>query len=129
MLTSTSTYAIIWLRINVEIGQRIRELRKRKRLTLRQLAQTARINYTYLSKIENGRLSHTPSVRTLRDLAQALDVDELELLQLANKLPSGFEHIAKNRDALRFFRRASQVISTNEVWKDLERYLEEKAKE
>jgi len=129
MLTSTSTCAIIRLRVNMEIGQRIRELRKRKHLTLRQLAQKAKINYTYLSKIENGRLSHTPSVGTLRDLAWALDVDELELLQLANKLPAGFEHIAKSRDALRFFRRASQVISTDEVWKDLEKYLEERASE
>jgi transcriptional regulator with XRE-family HTH domain len=112
----------------MEIGERIRELRRQKHLTQRQLAQMANINFTYLSKIENGRLSYTPSVATLKDLAYALSVDELELLQLANKLPSGFEHIAKNRDALRFFRRASQVISTNEVWKDLERYLEERAK-
>ena len=113
----------------MEIGKRIRELRKQKHLTLRQLAQMARINYTYLSKIENGRLSHTPSVQTLRELAHALDVDELELLQMANKLPSGFDQIAKNKDALHFFRRASQVVSTNEVWKDLERYLEERAKQ
>lgn len=112
----------------MHIGHRIRELRKQKHLTLRQLAQMARINYTYLSKIENGRLSHTPSTRTLRDLARALDVDELELLQLANKLPSGFDQIAKNRNALLFFRRASQVVSTDELWKDLERYLEERAK-
>jgi len=88
----------------------------------------ARINHTYLSKIENARLSHTPSVRTLRYLARALGVDELELLQLANKLPSGFDEIAKNRDALRFFRLASKVVSSNELWKDLERYLEERAK-
>lgn len=112
----------------MEIGLHIRELRKRKHLTLRQLASMAKINYTYLSKIENNRLSHTPSVRTLSELAHALDVDELELLQLANKLPSGLGQIAKNRDALRFFRRASQVISTDEVWKDLEKYLEERAK-
>lgn len=112
----------------MEIGHRIRELRKQKHLTQRQLAQMANINFTYLSKIENGRLSHTPSAVTLRDLAHALDVDELELLQLANKLPSGFEQIVRNKGALRFFRRASQVVSTDEVWKDLERYLEERAK-
>jgi len=113
----------------MEIGHQIRELRKQKHLTQRQLAQMANINFTYLSKIENGRLSHTPSIATLRDLAHALDVDELELLQLVNKLPSGFEQIAKNKDALHFFRRASQVVSTSEVWKDLERYLEERAKQ
>jgi len=113
----------------MEIGDRIRELRKQRGLTQRQLAQEANINFTYLSKIENDRLSHTPSVGTLRQLAHALDVDELELLHLANKLPLGFEQIAKNKDALHFFRRASQVVSTNEVWKDLERYLEERAKQ
>jgi len=117
------------LGIDMEIGHRVRELRKQKHLTQRQLAQMANINFTYLSKIENGRLSHTPSVATLRDLAYALGVDELELLQLANKLPPGFDQIVKNRDALHFFRRASQVVSTNEVWKDLERYLEERARQ
>jgi transcriptional regulator with XRE-family HTH domain len=111
----------------MEIGHRIRELRKQKHLTLRQLAEMVEINYTYLSKIENGRLSHTPSVRTLRELAHALDADELELLQLANKLPSGLGRILRNRDALRFFRRASQVGLTDDVWKDLEKYLEQRA--
>lgn len=38
------------------LGERDRELRKAKNLTLRQVAAKVDINFTYLSKIENGKL-------------------------------------------------------------------------
>jgi len=38
----------------VEFGQRLRELRREKRWTLRALADAVGVDFTYLSKIENG---------------------------------------------------------------------------
>jgi HTH-type transcriptional regulator, competence development regulator len=106
------------------LGQRIRGLRKQKSLTQRQLAELAGIDFSYLSKIESGKLEHTPSVRTLQDIARALGVDELELMELADKLPSVLEPIARNQEALRFFRKATETIKTSEGWRDLLDYLE-----
>jgi transcriptional regulator with XRE-family HTH domain len=38
-------------------GERIRELRRRKDLTLRGLAAKVGFGFTYISKIENGKLA------------------------------------------------------------------------
>lgn len=108
----------------MSFGQRIKELRTQHRLTQRQLAERAKVDVTYLSKIENDRLEHTPSIKTLQDLARALEVDELELMDLANKVPPAFEAIARDKEALRFFRRATETVKTPEGWRDLLDYLE-----
>ena len=108
----------------MSFGQRLRELRQQRHLTQRQLAERAGINFTYLSKLENDRVEHTPSIKTLRDLARVLEVDELELMDLANKLPPVLDAIAHNAEALRFFRRATQVIRTPEGWRELQGYLD-----
>jgi len=92
------------------LGEKIRELRKRKNLTQQQLAEMAGIDDTYLSKIENDRLEYTPSIQTILDLAKALEVDELELLTLAQKVPSPLAGIARDEKALRFFRRATEAV-------------------
>jgi transcriptional regulator with XRE-family HTH domain len=68
-------------------GQRLRELRKAKGLSQKHLAGKADIDFTYLSKVENSRMS-PPSEKTILALAKALDADSDELLALANKIPS-----------------------------------------
>lgn len=70
-------------------GERIRELRKAKHLTLRDLAAKVTVTFTYLSKIENQRLSfgEYPSEDMIHKLAKVLNADEDELLFLAQKVP------------------------------------------
>lgn len=41
------------------VGKLIRKLREERGITQRKLAEAIGSNYTYLSKIENGRLDHT----------------------------------------------------------------------
>ncbi len=110
----------------MSFGKRIKELRTERGLTQRQLAELAHVDFTYLSKIENDRLEHTPSIKTLQDLARALKADELELMQLANKLPAAFDVLARDKDARRFFRRATATIKDPAGWRDLLSYLERK---
>jgi transcriptional regulator with XRE-family HTH domain len=105
-------------------GQYIKELRNQRGLTQRGLAEKAGVDFTYLSKIENDRLEHTPSIKTLQDLAQVLEIDELQLMEKANKLPPPFKAIASDKNALRFFRRAVDTVKTPEEWDDLLNYLE-----
>jgi transcriptional regulator with XRE-family HTH domain len=70
-------------------GERVRDLRKAKDLSQRELAEIIGVNFTYLSKIENGKLDFAsfPSEDTIRKLAKALDADEDELLLMAKKIP------------------------------------------
>src|SRR5919198_2901795 len=106
------------------LGERIRQLRRQRGLTQRHLADATGVDFSYLSKIENDRLEHTPSIKMLQDLAKALEVDELELMELANKVPPVLQAIARDKNALRFFRRATQTIKNSEDWRDLLAYLE-----
>ncbi len=56
----------------VNIGERLRELRTERGLSIRKLAAYSQLNFNTLSLIENGR--NSPSVSTLQQLAGALQV-------------------------------------------------------
>jgi transcriptional regulator with XRE-family HTH domain len=75
--------------IEMTFGSRIRELRQAKSLTLRDVAKKVKVTFTYLSKIENQKLSfgEFPSDELIVKLARALDADPDELLILAEKIP------------------------------------------
>jgi HTH-type transcriptional regulator, competence development regulator len=70
-------------------GERVRELRKGKGLTLRALAAQVGVGFTYLSRVETGRKTYGdyPSEALIGKLAVALEADEEELLLLAEKIP------------------------------------------
>lgn len=70
-------------------GERVRELRKAKGFTLRDLADLVDVGFTYLSRVENGRLNSGdyPSDSLIHRLAGALDADEEELIVLAERVP------------------------------------------
>lgn len=74
------------------VGQRIREIRKSRNLTQRELADRVGINFTYLSRVENDRLDdeQTPREETLQRIAKALDADPDELLLLARRIPDAY---------------------------------------
>lgn len=109
------------------LGTRIRDLRKERELTQRELAEAAGIDFTYLSKIENNILPYSPSAKTLKKLASILKVDELELLRLADKLPTELGAITHTEEGIRFLRKASKVVGPGD-WDELMAFLEEKRK-
>lgn len=55
----------------VDVGQRLRDLRNERGLSIRALAEKSQLNVNTLSMIENGKTS--PSVATLQQLAFALE--------------------------------------------------------
>lgn len=55
-----------------QVGQKIREIRKSLRLSIRALAELSGLSVNTLSLIENGKTS--PSVNTLHQLAQSLNL-------------------------------------------------------
>ena len=108
-------------------GERIRQLRKEKKLTQQELADMVGINFTYLSKIENDKIgrnhvdgdsenqfrihaivniesSEFPSEETIKKLAKALEASADELLLMAKKVPDSIkERVIQRPDAFRKF--------------------------
>ncbi len=76
----------------MEFGQRLRNLRKQKNLSQRDLAARVGIDFTYLSKIEGGR-SDPPSEVIIQRIAQVLEADEDELINLAGKVPKDLKAV------------------------------------
>ena len=91
-------------------GGKLRELRKAKNYTQRQLAEKAEIDFTYLSKIENDLPGYLPSEEVIRKLAKLLETDPEELVLLAQRIPKTIqENMAKNPRAAAFLRDASSL--------------------
>lgn len=67
------------------LGDAIRRARMAKTLTLRQLEEITGIHNAHLSQIETGQIQR-PSGVILWQLAQALDLDYVELGELAGNL-------------------------------------------
>lgn len=74
------------------LGARLRQLR-RGRFTQRELAAKVDLDYTYLSKIENG--AETPSEAAVRRLAEVLEADAEDLLARAGKVSQGLRDQAE----------------------------------
>ncbi|MCB9452898.1 MAG: helix-turn-helix transcriptional regulator [Anaerolineaceae bacterium] len=60
------------LLIEPNVGKRLRQLRERRRLSLRDLAEKCGLSFNAISRIERGE--NSPTVSTLHSLATALNV-------------------------------------------------------
>ncbi len=112
----------------MDFGTRIRSLRKEHDLTLRELAEKIGIDFTYLSKIENGK-GDPPAEDTIRRLAKVLDADPDQLILLANKLPSGLQHdlLARpEQQVAGFYRSIAGRRYSDEEWQEILNLLEQR---
>ena len=66
---------------DVDVGERLRVIRNRRRLTLREVAERAGLSESFLSQVERGRAS--ASVASLRRIADALGIAISDLFQPA----------------------------------------------
>ena len=111
----------------MEFAERLRSLRKEAQLSQRDLAERVGVDFTYLSKIENGRVE-PPSEAVLknvsRELAEALGRDETELsdelIILAGKVPSDIANtLTRNPEAVRFLRSIGDDVRSTAEWQGL----------
>lgn len=85
-------------------GEKVRAARKVKGVDLRTLAGVVGVHFTYLSKIENGKLDFgdAPGEGLILKLAAALDADADELLLLAHRIPEPIrKRVLERPDAFR----------------------------
>ena len=79
------------------LGNFIRTQRRLANLTLREMAELAKVSNPYLSQIERGL--HEPSVRVLRSIASALNISAETLLTQAGLLDGSVPVDAEGADA------------------------------
>lgn len=83
------------MKVEENFGQLIRQARKDKGYSQRELARRLGLDFTYLSKLENNRADYAPKEEVIRSLARNLDLDEEELIFLSGRIPQQEEKLLK----------------------------------
>ena len=76
-------------------GELIKQARKDKGYSQKELAKKLGVDFTYLSKLENDRGDYAPKEQVIRGLARHLDLEEEELIFLAGRIPQEDEELIK----------------------------------
>ena len=97
-------------------GQTLREIRRRKNKTQRELADLLDLDYGYLSRLEGDKVPFKPSREFITKVVEKLECDEnekSELLMEAGRIDEEIEQVAQEaniRPNLReFFRSAAKL--------------------
>src|SRR6266700_3342401 len=107
--------------MTASFGALLRERRRAAGLTQRALAQRARLDFSYISKLENDRLP-PPAADTIVLLCSILGVPAEDLLAFTHKLPSTVEEKVSANAAAQMFLREAQDL-TEAQWQHLARRL------
>ena len=110
-------------------GVRLRKDREAAGMTVRQLAQSAAINYSYITKIEKSTAKTGVSNTVVRALAVALGADEYEYLYLSRLIPESVEPIMATDEAREFLHEATSQNLGAEDWRALRHFLEGRLRE
>lgn len=102
-----------------EFGTTLREKRRAAGLSQRKLAQEAGVDFSYISKLENGRLP-APAASTVTRFAEVIGCPPEELLAAAKKMPSDLNaSVSGDPAALRFLQEASKLGLSTAEWERL----------
>lgn len=105
-------------------GKYLYELRMSKNITQRELAEKVGVDFTYISKVENG-IVDPPSERTTMKMAEALGADVDEILVKAGRIPSDVQqYILENVEVLHFLRMAKDKKLSGGKWKALKNFFD-----
>lgn len=106
-------------------GDRIREARIARKLSQRVLAEAVGINFTYLSKLENGE-NPPPSEEKIYALAEHLQIDADELFTLAQRVPEDLTGFAMRAQMPQILR-ASKELSEKDL-EDMLKWTQKRSK-
>lgn len=97
-------------------GQILKEVRRSKSISQRDLANKAGVDFTYISKLENDRLP-PPSAETVVKLAEILGTSQELFLAKSGKVENEIKGIiSDNPDAIKFLNEARSMQLTNVEW-------------
>jgi transcriptional regulator with XRE-family HTH domain len=101
-----------------DFGTILRDQRRACGLSQRRLAAKAGVDFSYISKLENGRLP-APAAETVARLAAVLACPVEELLAAAKKMPADLNDSVGQPAALRFLQEASRLRLSKDEWERL----------
>ncbi len=97
-------------------GSALREARRAAGVSQRELAERTGLDFSYISKVENGRVP-PPAADTVVKFCAVLKVPTEGLLALAGKLPSEVQQtMGTSSQAQRFLAEAQLLRLSNEEW-------------
>lgn len=102
----------------------IRDARKEKHVTQRELAKMINIDFSYISKIETNALG-PPSEAVINKIAKTLEIEPNELFISAKKVPTEFTNCIFKEDTIAniLFRRYQYL--TKEQKERIKKIIEE----
>ncbi len=99
-----------------EFGLALRDRRRAAGLSQRELAARTALDFSYISKVENGRVP-PPAADTIVAICTVLDTPPEELLALTRKIPSAVQQtVSSSPAAQQFLREAQQMALTEHEW-------------
>jgi transcriptional regulator with XRE-family HTH domain len=97
-------------------GAALREYRRKAGISQRELAERTGLDFSYISKIENGRIP-SPAADTIVMICEVLEIPPEELLALTGKIPSEVQQtISTSTAAQEFLRQVQRMGLTDEEW-------------
>lgn len=104
-------------------GQALKEIRRSKNVTQRELATEVGVDFSYISKIENDRMS-PPAADTIVKICEVLSVPPDDLLAMTGKMPTPIKEAISDKPAAQaFLREAQNMTLTDDEWSALTQQL------
>jgi transcriptional regulator with XRE-family HTH domain len=115
----------------IAFGTAIELSRRRRKLTVKELAEKARVDIVELLVIEKKEAGHIPKPRTIHQLAEVLHLPEKGLMKLSGAVVSRDEKL--RNDAIRFAAKSAGLEkltkSEEELLHEIVKFLSEQSKE
>jgi len=109
--------------MKITFGQALKQIRREKRVSQRELASKVGVDFSYISKIENDRLP-PPSADTIIRMCQILNVPSEILLAQSGKVSTGIkEVISTSEGAIRFLNEVQEMKLSDDDWLKLTNVL------
>jgi len=106
-----------------EFGEYLKAVRKRKKISQRELAKTVGVDFTYISKIENDAMP-APSEGTIKKIAVALGEEADKMILLAQKIPTDFQEVISSHEEVPAFLRKVPYLSKKQ-WDQIKNIVAE----
>ena len=99
-----------------KFGTLLKEIRRSKQVSQRELAGKVGVDFSYISKIENNRLA-PPAADTIIKICDALAIPSEILLSHAGKVSSDMKDtITSSPAAIRFMNEVKSMKLTDDEW-------------
>jgi len=102
-------------------GEYLKSSRKKSRMSQRELAKLVGVDFTYISKIENGTMP-APSEETIKKIAAVLGEEADKMILLAKKVPSEIHEVIFQHEELPAFLRKAPSL-TKKQWEKINEIL------